>query len=115
MEKIDKSSPMPSRAARCCCPRKGSGIRSDLATVRVTLGVPSVIVLVSGLTRVVLSVAKIRLVRGRPDSNRLYGGLAVAKEEEAPIGCRPDLRHHRSGKLLIRLQHSTDAGSLHIA
>src|SRR2546422_658237 len=37
MEKIDKSSPMPSRAARCCCPRKGSGIRSDLPTVRVAL------------------------------------------------------------------------------
>src|SRR3989449_2079835 len=112
MEKIDKSSPMPSRAARCCCPRKGSGIRSDLATVRVTLGVPWVIVLVSGLTRVVLSVAKIRLVRSRPDSNRLWGGLAVAKEEVAAIDCRPDLRHHPSGKLLMRLRHSTEAGSL---
>src|SRR5438445_635958 len=33
MEKIDKSSPTPSRAARCSCPRRGSGIPSELVTL----------------------------------------------------------------------------------
>ena len=77
-----------------------------------TVGVPSVIVLLSDLTRVVLSVAQIRLVRSRPDSNCLWGGLTAAKEEVAAIDCRPDLRHHPSGKLLMRLAHSTEAGRL---
>src|SRR3989454_5922895 len=33
MEKIDKFSPTPSRAARCSCPRRGSGIPSELVTL----------------------------------------------------------------------------------
>src|SRR2546426_867858 len=33
MEKIDKFSPTPLRAARCSCPRRGSGIPSELVTL----------------------------------------------------------------------------------
>jgi len=54
-----------------------------------TDGVPSVIVLLSDLTRVVLSVAKIRLVRSLPDSNRTAERLGLTRQDGKRFADRP--------------------------
>src|SRR5881397_3643694 len=62
-----------------------------------TVGVPSVIVLLSDVTKVVLLVATIRLVCNRPDSNCRCGGPSVAKAEVPVPASRPCLRNVRTG------------------